>query len=89
VLEFGTIKTSNKHTLKADLMRQIVALLLMLIFISNTVLAHDGSEHVTPLERWIAGIGLLLILITGAVSFLSRPREKARHFEDDPPQSED
>lgn len=43
-------------------MRQVIITIILLLFSIFPVLAHDGSEHASDLEMWVAGIGIILII---------------------------
>ncbi|GAB5494747.1 MAG: hypothetical protein Phog2KO_49620 [Phototrophicaceae bacterium] len=45
-------------------MSRIILTIILLLFLSPTVFAHDGSEHTSDLEILIAGIGLFFIIAT-------------------------
>lgn len=49
-------------------MRRIIITLFILLSMVNTVLAHDEPGHVSDLEQWVAGIGIVLILLASVYS---------------------
>lgn len=47
------------------LMRRLIIVTLIWILSAVPVLAHDGSEHTSDLEMWVAGFGIVLIVGMG------------------------
>lgn len=43
-------------------MRHLAITIVLLLFFGLPALAHDGSEHTSDLEMWVAGIGIILII---------------------------
>lgn len=70
-------------------MIRILIMLIMLMLISGNTLAHDGSEDASNLEQWVAGIGIVLIILAGAFSLLWKRPETDTHSEPDDPSLED
>lgn len=64
-------------------MQKTFILLLMQGFMVNAVLAHDEAEHVSDLEQWVAGIGIILILLACVYSLWWKQPKTAGESDDD------
>lgn len=64
-------------------MRRILIAAITLLLIYGNVLAHDGTEHVSKLEQWVIGIGIVLILATSIYSLYCKPSNMQSYSEFD------
>ena len=64
-------------------MNRIFFTILIFLLLPHIAFAHDCSEHITDLEVWVTGIGIVLILLACIYSlWWKRPKAKSENNED-------
>lgn len=49
--------------------------LIILFIITQPVLAHDGSEHVSDVEMLVAGVGIILLALSLLSLYFRKPTQ--------------